>query len=656
MSHESGGEPRPSRLHAYPSNLQNEVCIHHSSLICIDKLSCHQRTFRSSAQSLSTVSVVSLEALIITMKVQQSPAFLVVSALVLCARSSLGFTFTSSATRSKSSTCTLPVSSSSSVILPVTPWGLSTSTGLYSSTRADNAINENENELELDEDEYDFDATRSFAAYQDDLIQLAQTTSQNPNAPAMASKIFDSMFEAFIMTEDSALWPNTTIYNLILEIHAYSADPDGAVQASQILTRMQDPDLASSSVARPNRETYAKVMEAWAKRKQPDKVAEVFQQMQTYAASTTNTNTNTGGSGGDHELTPDTFLYNRLIRAYGMAGVADQAAAVLAQMLADTSESIQPDYQTWVYTARAFATPKYKDTGVEQIRSLMEQMEQGRANANAANDGALPNNNDWLPRTEMYNALLRALSYRKGGAREAERILYEMIAQSRQAGGKEEMRPNAESFYNVIQAYRRVSDSGVAVKVEKLLELQGALKDGNGNPLKVTARTYNAAMAAMSRARDPKKAVRSKQVLDKMKVQYNLGDDSFAPSVYTYRTLLNSCAYTDGEPVDKLAAFQIAVDVLKELRESDYLDPDSNAYSLFLRACANLMPASRKRDAVIENVFLKCTKDGFLSDNALAEFENAASEELQLKIIGGFLEDGVQPPAEWSRNVVSYSK
>jgi pentatricopeptide repeat protein len=585
--------------------------------------------------SLSTRTYSSLPALTFTMKVL-SPACL----LVVCARSSLGFSFTASATGRAKCMGTLPVSSSS-------PWGLSTDAPNHNhkihhlySTQSQDASTENEHEL--DEDEYDFEATRSFAEYQDDLIYLAKTTSQDPTAARKASKIFDNMFEAYIMTEDSAFWPNTDIYNLILEVHAYSSDPDGAVSANQILDRMQDPETAS--VARPNRETYAKVMEAWAKRKQPDKVEHVLEQMQTYAATATATN-------ADNELSADTFIYNRLIRAYGMAGVADKAAGVLDNMLEDKGDNIniKPDYKTWVYTARAFATPKFKDVGVEKIRSLMAQMQEGHANGET----------DWEPRTEMYNALLRAHSYRKGGARnggarEAEKILYEMIAQSRQ--GKEEMRPNAESFYNVIQAYRRVSDSGVAVKVEKLLELQEALKDADGNALKVTARTYNAAMAAMSRARDPKKAVRSKQLLDRMKERYTSGDDSFAPSVFTYRTLLNSCAYTDGEPEDKLAAFQIAVDALKELRESEYLDPDSNAYGLFLRACANLMPASRKRDAVIENVFLKCTKDGFLSDNVLAEFENAASEELQLKIIGGFLEDGVQPPEEWSRNVVSYSK
>jgi hypothetical protein len=104
------------------------------------------------------------------------------------------------------------------------------------------------------------------------------------------------------------------------------------------------------------------------------------------------------------------------------------------------------------------------------------------------------------------------------------------------------------------------------------------------------------------------KAVRSKQILDKMKVQ-PVGDDSFAPSVYTYRTLLNSCAYTDGEAMNKLAAFQIAVDIEGGVRESSYLDPDSNAYSLFLRACANLMPASQANAVVRRILFLKCTKD-----------------------------------------------
>jgi pentatricopeptide repeat protein len=555
--------------------------------------------------------------------------YTLVALVSVCAKVSLGFSFSASGRAKCSAPVSVSVSSSVSSSIPVPqPWGISTDGHSCRSNRRLYSTASGEVEIELEEDEYDFESTRSFAEYQDDLQHLARTTSKDPTAAAKATKLFDHMFEAYIMTEDAALWPNTTIYNLMLEVHAYSRDPDGATEADRILQRMEDPETAS--VARPNLETYAKVMEAWAKRRQPAQVEQVLERMQTNSQSS------------DDDLQVDTVIYNRMIRAFGMAGDADRAASILDKMLESVDEDeasiLKPDYKTFVYTARAFATPKYKDTGVEKIKSLMEKMTTGEE--------------DWEPRTEMYNALLRALSYRKGGAREGEQVLYEMIEKSSQ--GQEEMRPNAESFYNVIQAYRRVSDSGVGVKVEKLMELQEALRGGaeDGDALKPEARTYNAAMAAMSRARDPKKAVRSKQLMDRMKEQYKSGDDSFAPTLFSYQSLLNSCAFTTGEPEDKLAAFQIAVDALKELRESDYLEPDSSAYGLFLRACANLMPPSRKRDAVIENVFLKCCKDGFLSQNVLEEFENGASEELQLKVIGGFLEDGVQPPEEWSRNVV----
>lgn len=563
----------------------------------------------------------------LTMRLTSSSYTLSAALVIALAKSGLGFSFTARTATTKANANGIIQSPSSFASWGLPRFSLATTCGesiiqLSSSTQS---LTEGD-EIELDEDEYDLENIRSFADYHQELTLLARTTSKDPTAVAKATAVFDNMFEAYVMTEDAGLWPNTTIYNLILEVHAYSTSTEGAQHAQDILQRMENPE--TEGIARPNLESYAKVMEAWAKRKQPDRVEQVMDRIE---------------SSGLH-LQADTYIYNRLIRAYGMAGQADKALAVLETLLEaadedpDNESTLNPNYKTWLYVMRAFAQPQHTETGVATIQSLMEQMALGFRQGQE----------DWQPGFEIYNALLRALSYQKGKAKEAEGILYKMIEQYKQ--GAEEMRPNAESFYNVIQAYRRVSDAGVAFKVEKLLELQEALRDGDDSTLKPSARTYNAAMAAMSRARDPKKALKSKRLLDRMKDLYQDGDDSFAPTLSAYRSLLNACAYTDGEPQDKLAAFQIAVDTLKELRESDALEADCVVYSLFLRACANLMPTTRKRDAVIENVFLKCCKDGLVSDGVLADFENGASDELQLKILGGFLADGVQPPAEWSRN------
>jgi hypothetical protein len=41
-----------------------------------------------------------------------------------------------------------------------------------------------------------------------------------------------------------------------------------------------------------------------------------------------------------------------------------------------------------------------------------------------------------------------------------------------------------------------------------------------------------------------------------------------------------------------------------------------------------------------------------VNDFVLNEFEKASSEALQLEVLGGFLEDDVRLPEEWSANVV----
>jgi len=478
---------------------------------------------------------------------------------------------------------------------------------------------------EFDEDDFDFESVFSYNDYLERLQQLARITSKDPTAVEQALQVFDDMYQAYVMTEDASLFPNTEIFNLILEVHAYSPSLDGAKEAERILERMEDP--SDQDTPSPNLQTYAKVIEAYGKRHQPDKAQKIMNRLAT-----------------NSDLQPNTYIYNKLIRAYGMAGDAAKAESILKEMMeaseGDKESPLRPDQKTWVHVLRAYASRQHKDTSVEMVGDLMRRMEKGYRQGHE----------DWKPGVEAFNAQLKALSHQKRSAKEAENVLYGMIEHFKE--GDEDMRPNADSFANVINAYRGETDKGVAFKVEKLIELQEAMVEGADDSLKPNARTYNAAMAAMSRARDPRKAQRSKRFMDRMIRRYEEGDDSCAPSFFTYKSLLNACAYTNGGPEDKLVAFQIAVNALNELQQSSSLEPDHSFYGLFLRACGNLMPSNRKRDAVVESVFTRCCKDGLTSEYVLKVFEKAASAELQLKILGGFLEDGVQPPAEWSRNVV----
>jgi pentatricopeptide repeat protein len=493
-------------------------------------------------------------------------------------------------------------------------------------------------DIEWDEDEYDFDQQKSMDEYRTQFQALAAETSQNPHAVQQAQDLFDELYKAYIMTEDASYWPGTDIYNLLLETHAYSPHKNGAVEAEAIVARMEQQE---HGVARPNVATYAKLMEAWTQRKRLDKVTAVWERI------------------AEQGLQPNISTYNKLIKAYGVAGKAEQALQVLEDLLlqhqgkdnnkeeddqTDAETSTKPTQKTWVQVLRAFASKKYvrNGEGVDQIQALLRRMAQAYRQGEA----------DWKPGVDAYNSLLKAMSYQKGSGKESESVLYGMLEQFRE--GEEALRPNAGSFYHVLHAYRGDKDAGVSFKVEKLIQLQEALaveRNDPNDPARTTTRVYNAAMAALSRTKDPQKAVRAKRFMDRMNLQHN--DPDMRPNEATYTSLLNACAYTtEGEPADKLAAFQISVDALKEIRQSPSISTNSKMFGLFLRGCANLMPHSRKRDAVVESVFASCCDEGYISDYVLEQFERAASEQLQLKVLGGFLVDGVETPAAWRQNVV----
>jgi pentatricopeptide repeat protein len=495
-------------------------------------------------------------------------------------------------------------------------------------------------EDEWDEDEFDYDdLVRTYEDYESQLKDLAERTSRDPTALEEALTLFDEMFKAYVMTEDEALYPDAHIYNLLLEVHAFSTDPGAAGKAEEIVRRMKD----DSELPPPDAVTYGNLMDAWMMRRNEwDKVRELFDELQ---------------QSSDSDLRPNTYLYNKLIKSYGMQGDATEAESVLEEMIKasedDKESDIRPNQKTWVHVLRAHANTREAEKkdpqmAVDKIQSVLGRMERGFQKGEK----------DWKPGTQAYNALLQALSHVNTltAAREADKILNQLMDDSSrdevEAAEEQPLNPDSNSFYHVISAYRNalLKDSKAvntaAVKVERLLELQDGLAKSHP-ALRPTPKTLQTVLQALSRSRDTAKAVKSQRLLERLK---KMSDDTGSSvPVSAYKSLLSACAYTRGSPEDKLEAFQIAVETLNELRDSGRAN--SSVFGLFLRTCTNLMPATKKRDAVVENAFRKCCADGLVNDYVQREFERAASDELLLRVLGGFPEDGVRAPAEWSRLV-----
>lgn len=453
-------------------------------------------------------------------------------------------------------------------------------------------------------------------------------------------------------------------------------------------------------------------MKAWIQRRQFARVQAIFDRAVLVGA----TSTNMCQPSSDHYLS----LYNRLIQAHGILGSADEARALLEQLLnnhfpdgekqpdngtsvtADAIiRSLEPNENTWVQVMRAYATPQYAtasslnndnydddapqlSVGVVAIDSLLQQMQQQDSGGSGSATASVAAN----------NALLQALHYCGGpvAAKRAEQTLYDMIQrynQQQKQRDKQLLRPTPDSFYHVIMALGHSNqkknltskknaggplDASICFKIDNLLELENALhEDGSRSTTEndndphwrrrrhSRSRLYKAALAVVARTKDTKKAVKAKKYLQRIQEMNhaNADDDPESQSIMmdrtVYKNVLRCCAFTNSQqPQDKLTAFSIAVEVLREMKSSDRetLRPDSAVYGLFLRACGNLLPSTKKRDGVMEKVFVQCCQEGWMNDYVLREFIKAASKELQSQVLGEWLDGGSSAtlPEEWSRN------
>ncbi|CAJ1923632.1 unnamed protein product [Cylindrotheca closterium] len=472
------------------------------------------------------------------------------------------------------------------------------------------------------DEEIEFDEGDLLAQKEDwmeSLRQCAKTSSRDATAIEKAQGIFDEMFQAYVKTDDMALFPGPEVYNLLIETHAYGSDEKGGEEAEMILSRMEDSSVAF--VALPNLQTYLNVMDAWAMRKNPEKAEAVATRLNERYAET-----------NDDAVKPTIAVTNKLIKSYGIRGDIEKAESIFRDSLEKEGE-LKANHKTWVQIMKAYIPQK---SGYEQVGDLFFEMRKAFRMGEE----------EYLPKTEAYNALIRALGYKRNGGPEAEELLFEMIEQYQ--AGEDDVRPNADTFRNTIAAQLNRRNFSSA-KVEQLLQIQEGLYMTTGFPdLKIDTRVNNAALQVMSKTKDARKAIRAKRIIENMK---NSGDPENMPTKRTYRSLMSACAFTRGNPEESLETFQVAIETIKNLKEFVGEEPDSGFVGLFLKACSNLMPPSRKRDAVVEKIFEKCCADGLLNDFVLIEFEKAASETLQLETLGGFLEDNVKLPEKWSRNV-----
>lgn len=214
-----------------------------------------------------------------------------------------------------------------------------------------------------------------------------------------------------------------------------------------------------------------------------------------------------------------------------------------------------------------------------------------------------------------------------------------------------------------MNAWAKTWDPRSTSKVEELLKrMEDMYADdvvqgkGETSTVKPSIRTYTAAIGAWARSRDRSKSQHALRILKKVSDMYKeTHDKEIKPTLYTYNSVIDTCARNGGSPDQSAQALKIAFAVNKAITAAK-LEPNQITYSTLLKAVGKLLPQGNQRNEICKAVFEKCAAKGFVDSNVLKALEQSSDRDLYYEIVGAAADrNGYvnfdEIPREWSKSV-----
>ena len=134
---------------------------------------------------------------------------------------------------------------------------------------------------------------------------------------------------------------------------------------------------------------------------------------------------------------------------------------------------------------------------------------------------------------------------------------------------------------------------------------------------------------------------------------FKRGVDKCKSHVYSFTSVIGSCASLGGSRKEKLEAFEIALQTFNDMCragiESNYV-----TYGTMLKGCGRLLPPNDRRKKLTRKYFRSACEDGCLGVMTIARLKEAASPAQYKGLLGDVDEENLQE--EWISNVPDNEK
>jgi len=465
-----------------------------------------------------------------------------------------------------------------------------------------------------------------------------------------ARSIFQKLIESDVINPDIITF-NSMLYALI------NSNDDGAMSNAMTMIEemaLDNPNSPSGKLGiKPDQLSYNIVASGWAKKvaRKKKAIMEIEKLLSLYESRLLDSSS---------DFKPVNSIYNICIDAWAKSdnpnaitkcrGLFDRMKALSKDL---NEPSLRPDTVTYTTLINALATSRNNDAPFI-AESLIEQMK----------DEALS------PNLYTYSALVKCWSNSSLPEAASKAVEILMYLKKYSDDGNETLRPNSQIFTSVLNCIANSAAPDAGSRAEQILELMDSLNEENlkpneytytsvlkawtksGNPeaprkalvllnrmescgLEPTEACYNAAINAIAKSSSPTKAKEAETILNRL-----LSSKSVKPSINTYSTIMNACAYTKiehGKANNPIAveAFDISKRCFRQVLHHHSNEMNSVVFNTFLQSCNNLLVPGKNRDELVSSVFKECCQSGLVNIQILVNLRKTLSQSALEDVLEG---------------------
>lgn len=461
---------------------------------------------------------------------------------------------------------------------------------------------------------------------------------------------------------------------------------DAAHRATVILEELEQRYLTGESEVAPNTFGYNIVLDGLSKcqsRDSPQEVIKIFEKMKLWSTKGVLNSKQKKGEeekeyiNGDaskwQSIKPDSITYSVLMETLGQSKdqlVVSKVDGLLEELEAEYEKTNDQNLKpaTRVYNAAINAYLKHAGTPYKAHDSstkgwIHAKKVQGILNAlnkkweDTGDESYQPDITTFTMVIDAYGRCNDVAAVERG------EMLFEKVCKKWNETGDEKLKPSSRTFTVMVNAWAKTWDPRSTSKVEELLKrMEDMYADdvvqgkGETSTVKPSIRTYTAAIGAWARSRDRSKSQHALRILKKVSDMYKeTHDKEIKPTLYTYNSVIDTCARNGGSPDQSAQALKIAFAVNKAITAAK-LEPNQITYSTLLKAVGKLLPQGNQRNEICKAVFEKCAAKGFVDSNVLKALEQSSDRDLYYEIVGAAADrNGYvnfdEIPREWSKSV-----